>query len=122
MEIARYLLLEFSVPSHFWVDAIHTIVHLTNMQTTPILGNQSPFFALYRKSPNYMNLHIFGCVWYALLLPHERHKLSTKATKCVFIGYSDKTKGYICYDPRHHRIRVSHNVIFFRSGFFLFHL
>ena len=71
VEIGRTLLLESFVPSHFWVDAIHTAIHLINRQTTLILGNQSLFFALYRKSPNYMNLHVFCCVCFVLLPPHE---------------------------------------------------
>ena len=65
-----------------------------------------------------MNLRVFDCICFMLLPPHKRHKLSAKASKCVFIGYSDKQKCYICYDPQHHRIRVSRNVIFFLNMYF----
>ena len=60
LEIARTLLLESSVPPQFWVEAIHTAVHFINMQTTPILRNQSLFFILFHKSRNYINLRVFG--------------------------------------------------------------
>ncbi|XP_048231256.1 uncharacterized protein LOC125370287 [Ricinus communis] len=107
VEIARTLLLESCVPPQFLVEAVHTAVHLINRQTTSTLGNQSPYYSLYHKSPDYWHLRIFGCVCFVLISPHERNKLTAKASKCVFLGYSNTPKGYVCYDFQNKRMRVS---------------
>lgn len=94
------------------------MIHLINRQPTTILDNQSPYFYLYNKSPDYLHLRIFGCVCFVILPPRERNKLSAKVTKCVFVGHSDKQKGYICYDPHHQRMRVSCHVTFFENVYY----
>ena len=46
-------------------------------------------------------------------MPDElRTKLNPKAEKCVFIGYSLEQKGYRCYNPATHKLRVSRDVVF----------
>ena len=42
---------------------------------------------------------IFGCVCFIHILTPGQDKLSTKATKCVFLGYSRLQMGYRCYLP-----------------------
>jgi len=43
--------------------------------------------------------HIFGCVTYVHLHPHQRTKLEERALKCVFVGYGSTQKGYCAYHP-----------------------
>ncbi|RVW26227.1 Retrovirus-related Pol polyprotein from transposon RE2 [Vitis vinifera] len=50
----------------------------------------------------------------------QSDKLSAKATKCIFLGYSRLQKGYRCYSPDTHRYFLSADVTFFEdSPFFL---
>ncbi|CAL1358011.1 unnamed protein product [Linum trigynum] len=112
LELTRAILFQSSVPSTFWVEAIHTVVYLINRQLTPILDQRSPYEVLFGKRPAYKELRVFGCVCYVLLPSRERNKLTPKAVKCVFVGYSDKHKGYVCYDVSNRRIRISRDVAF----------
>ncbi|CAL1396601.1 unnamed protein product [Linum trigynum] len=41
--------------------------------------------------------------------------MSSKTSRCVFLGYSDIHKGYLCYDPSADRIRISCHVVFFEN-------
>ncbi|RVW92154.1 Retrovirus-related Pol polyprotein from transposon RE2 [Vitis vinifera] len=43
-------------------------------------------------------------------------KLSTRATKCIFLGYSRLQKGYRCYSFETHRYFLSVNVTFFEDS------
>ncbi|CAN1240951.1 Retrovirus-related Pol polyprotein from transposon TNT 1-94 [Linum perenne] len=112
LDLARALLLESRVPNSFWQEVIHTVVYLINRQISPNLDNRSPFHELFGRSPNYSMLRVFGCLCFVLLPSHERSKLQSRTARCLFVGFSDHHKGYLCYDPLLHRIRIAYHVVF----------
>ena len=118
LDVVRTLLLESSVPSMFWVEALKTATHLINRLPSQVLHMESPYFRLFAKQPSYDHLRIFGCVCFVHLPPHERHKLSAQSVRCAFLGYNMCQKGFVCYDPTLHRTRISRNVIFFENQHF----
>ncbi|CAL1376492.1 unnamed protein product [Linum trigynum] len=115
LELTRALLFRSGVPARFWVEAANTVVHLINRQITPVLDNSSPYQKLYSKLPDYGALRVFGCLCFVLLPRKERHKLDPKTARCVFLGYSDRHKGYLCYDPEGQRLRIGYHVIFMEN-------
>ncbi|RVW15160.1 Retrovirus-related Pol polyprotein from transposon RE1 [Vitis vinifera] len=50
------------------------------------------------------------------LLLHSNDKLSAKAMKCLFLGYSRLQKGYHCYSLETHRYFISADVTFFEDS------
>ena len=49
-------------------------------------------------------------------IPDERRKkLDDKSEKCIFIGYSDTTKGYKLYNPVTEKVIISRDVQFFED-------
>ena len=52
-------------------------------------------------------------------LPHEYNKLKPQSRLCCFFGYGETQKGYRCYDPVSHRLRVSRNVVFWEHRSFV---
>ena len=62
--------------------------------------------------PDLSHLKVFGCIAYVHVPDELRTKLDPKAEKCVFIGYSLEQKGYRCYNPLTHKLRVSRDVVF----------
>ena len=75
LDVVRTLLLESSVPPRFWCEALSTAIHLINRLPFPTTNHVSPFFKLFGHSPLYSDLCTFGCVYFVILPPHERHKL-----------------------------------------------
>ncbi|RVW35047.1 hypothetical protein CK203_079831 [Vitis vinifera] len=73
--------------------------HLVETARTLLLHSHVPF--------------VFGGT---LFLQHD--KLSARATKCIFLGYSKLQKGYRCYSSETHRYFLSIDVTFFEDSSF----
>jgi hypothetical protein len=67
-----------------------------NCMPTPTLKNSSLYETLFRTSPDYFLLHVFGCACWPNLHPYNSHKLQPDSIQCVFLGYSMRHKGYRC--------------------------
>jgi transposase InsO family protein len=85
LDVVRTLLLESSVPSKFWVEALSIAVYLINRLPSQVLNFDSPYYRLYHQHPRYLNLYTFGCVCFVHLPPHEGNKLSAQSVKCTFM-------------------------------------
>ena len=58
------------------------------------------------------HMRVFGYLSYALVPQTQCKKLDDKAIKCIFVGYSTESKGYMLYHPQIKRILVSRDVVF----------
>jgi hypothetical protein len=54
--IVRSLLFQASLPTSYWVDALHTTTHLINRHPTKTLQHHTTFFALFGAHPSYTHL------------------------------------------------------------------
>ncbi|GKV37328.1 hypothetical protein SLEP1_g45367 [Rubroshorea leprosula] len=118
LEVVRTLLSTSHAPPNFWVEAAFTTIYLINRIPSEVLHNTSPYYSLHKCHPDYSRLHVFGCVCFVHLPSHERTKLSNQAAMCVFVGYGIDQKGFLCYDPKIGRIRISRHVVFLENLFY----
>ena len=90
--------------------------------SSSVLHDQIPHSVLLPNQPLFCLPHrVFGCACFVHILTHVQDKLSAKATKCVFLGYSHLQRGYRCYSPDINRYFISVDVTFFEdSSFFSF--
>ena len=72
----------------------------------------TPFEAWTRKKPIVGHLRVFGCDAYAHISKDERHKLDSKARKCILLGYGKYTKRYWLYDPKRGKVIYGRDVQF----------
>ena len=116
IETAHTLLLHYHVPFHFWGDAVLTVCYLINRMPSFVLHDQIPHSLLFPDQPLYfLPPRVFGCPCFVHILTPGQDKLSAKATKCIFLGYSQLQKGYHCYSPQTHRYFLSADVTFFED-------
>lgn len=79
LNVVRTLMIESSVPSRFWVEALSTAVYLINCLPSPTLHVDSPYSHLFGIPPDYNSLHVFGCICFVHLPPTKRHKLAAQS-------------------------------------------
>ncbi|MCO5580587.1 hypothetical protein L7F22_046110 [Adiantum nelumboides] len=87
-----------------------------NKTPTAVVHNVTPEEKFSGKKPDLEHLKVFGCIAYVHIPDELRTKLDPKAEKCIFIGYSLEQKGYKCYNPITHHVRVSRNVVFYEMA------
>ncbi|RVW17874.1 Retrovirus-related Pol polyprotein from transposon TNT 1-94 [Vitis vinifera] len=117
VETARTLLLHNHVPFRFWGDAVLTACYLINRMPSSVLHDQIPHSLLFPNQPLYfLPPRVFGCTCFVHILTPGQDKLSAKAMKCLFLGYSRLQKGYRCYSLETHRYFISADITFFEDS------
>ena len=91
---------------------MHTSVHILNRCPTKALKDKTLVEAWSGIKPFVSHFKNFRCICYAHVSPEKRTKLNEKSKKCVFLGYSDVTKGYRLLDVKTNKLVVSRDVIF----------
>ncbi|CAA7028521.1 unnamed protein product [Microthlaspi erraticum] len=115
--LIRTLLIQAHMPHSFWVEALHTAVHLINIMPSSAIDNQVPYTKLFQKEARCQHLRTFGCLCYPNLLPMTPHKLAPRSTPCVLLGYPTDHRGDRCLEISTQRIILSRHVTFDESVF-----
>ncbi|RVX07987.1 Retrovirus-related Pol polyprotein from transposon RE2 [Vitis vinifera] len=72
-----------------------------------VLHDQIPHSLLFPDQPLYfLPPRVFGCTCFVHILTPGQDKLSAKAMKCLFLGYSRLQKGYRCYSLETHLLPI----------------
>ena len=117
VETAHTLLLHHKVSQRFWGDAILATCYLINSMLSSVLHDKISHSIIFPNQPLFcLPPRVFGCVCFVHIPTPGQDKLSAKATKCLFLGYSRLQRGYRCYSPDTHRYFVSADVTFFKNS------
>ena len=118
MESARSMMAQAGLSERYWAEAVATATYLRNRLPTRSLKDKTPYEKWFDRKPDLSHVRVFGCVCYAYIPEvNKRGKLSSKAEKLRFIGYSLQTKGYRLFDERTSKFLVRRDVIFNESDF-----
>jgi hypothetical protein len=115
--VIRTLLIQASLPGHYWAEGLHTTTYMLNCLPTTTIQAACPHLALFGSVPSYEYLHVFGCTCYPNTTVTAPHKLSPRSTRCVFLDYSADNKVYCCLDLSTNRLIVSRHVVFDDDSF-----
>lgn len=61
------------------------------------MQNSTPYELLFKEPPSFTHLKKFGCLTYATTITRHKDKLDPRATKCLFLGFPNGTKGYLIF-------------------------
>jgi hypothetical protein len=114
--MVRSMMFFKSVKLMFWAGAVLCAVYVKNRCPSHALKNKTPYEMWYGHIPSMRHLRVFGSTCYALIPKEQRSKLDARSQKCIFLGYSNTTKGYRLYDETNKKFILSRDVIFLESS------
>lgn len=91
--------------------------YLHNVLPTKILAYRTPTHILYQKNSSYSHLRVFGCLWFPLFPSTPIHKVQSRSSPYVFLGYPSNHRGYKWYDFSSHKIIMARHVCFDETNF-----
>lgn len=118
VEMARCLIHEAKADERMWAEAVNTAVYLKNRSPHKAVMNSTPEEKWSGEKPNLKYLRVWGCIVQAHIPNALRKKFDRKSKQYIFVGYSERTKGYRLFDinkPGH--IIISRDVVFFENRF-----
>lgn len=116
MERARCMLLNANLQKCYWGEAVTTAAYITNRCPTRSISYATPEELWSGKKPNLKHLRVFGCEVMVHVPDAKRQKLDPKASKMIFIGYSEVTKGYRLLDTKTRKVLISRDVVFLENS------
>jgi len=118
VESGRCMLEQANLGNAFWSEAIMTANVLRNRCPTRSLQHgTTPYQAIFGKKAILQTLKVFGCIAYVHIPSQLRSKRDAKATKCIFLGYSEDEKAYRLLDISSSKIIISRDVKFNEQKF-----
>ena len=93
------------------------VVYILKILPSTTIQNRTPTDILFRRTPTYDRLCIFGCLCYPNLSSIAPHKLALSSEPCVFLGFPSNHRGYFCYELSSNKITISPHVTFVEEHF-----
>ena len=105
--MTRRMLKTKKMAKEFWVEVVNCAIYLSNRCHTKDLNDMITQEAWSGKKPSVSYLHVDDQV---------RTKLYGKSKKMIFVGYSQKSKGYTLYNPNEEKMVINRDVEFNEEG------
>jgi hypothetical protein len=99
----------------FWTDSILCAVYVKKGCPSHDIKNKNPYQMWYGHILSLRHLRVFGSTRYSLILKEQRSKIDARSLKCVFLGYSNTTKGNHIYEEIKRKFILSRDLIFPKS-------
>lgn len=94
LDMVRSMLTSAKLLQTFWAEAVAATAYVRNRMTHSNVNDGVPEGIWIGRQPSVRHLKVFGCLAYAHLLAQGKKKLDPRGRTCVFVGYSNRTKGY----------------------------
>jgi len=117
LDPVRCMLKQSGLPTSFWAEAARVAVYIKNHATHRSIG-KTPYEALYGRKPEIGHLRSFGCIAYTHVPEAKHTKLDDRATRYIFIGYTETPSIWRVCDPVTKRVYTSRDIKFDEAVFY----
>jgi hypothetical protein len=112
----RTKLNEAKISYTFWREIVNTTLYILNRGKIRVNNNKTPY-ELWKGRPTIVKyFKFFGSKCYIKRDDKNLGKFYSRADEGIFLGYSSRSKAYICYNTTLHKIIESANVKFDEAG------
>ena len=111
VESARTMIIAKNLPLSLWAEAVNCAIYVLN-RTVWTNGAVTPYGAWAGKTPNLKHLRIFGSDVYVHTPKQFTRKFDARASKQIFVGYTEESTNYRVYDPKTMKVSIARNVVF----------
>lgn len=109
-ERARCMMLQASIPSELWSEAVREAAALLNASPTVALKTGTPNSVWYGKPTNVEAFRVFGCEAY--IKTKQSDKFGPRAERGVYLGMDEERKAYRILNLESEEIAPSRDVAF----------
>jgi hypothetical protein len=102
--MARPMMNERNIDQTYWVEAIHTIVHILNKGHIRPCSDKPPYELWFGRPASIKNFKVFGSKCYMKNNDENIDKYDDKVDEGIFLGYATNSKRYRCYNKRRHKL------------------
>jgi hypothetical protein len=116
-DITRSLIIDCTVPTPFWGEAIHTACQIHNRLPSGSINNILPHQLWFGNAPTFKAFPRFGCIAYARIVTISRGaKVDPYGIRCCLLGYVNIAQGILLlWDFQHGRRIQSRDVRFIKG-------
>ena len=119
LDMVRSMMAQANLPISFWGDALLNAAYVLNRMPSKSIPF-TPYELWNGNKPDLGNLLPWGCAAYIHNNTHQYGKLGPKGKKCIFIRYSETSKGFVFIDEKAYGSMTeleSRDVVFLEEDF-----
>jgi FtsZ-interacting cell division protein YlmF len=103
-QMARSMMNEKNIGQTYWVEAIHTTIHILNKAHLRPHSDKAPYELWHGRPTTIKHFKVFGSKCYITNNNEKLGKYDDREDEGIFLGYVTKSKGYRCYNKRLHKL------------------
>jgi hypothetical protein len=100
----RSMMNERNIAQTYWVESIHTVVHILNKAHLRPHSKKTPYELWFGRPTSIKYFKVFGSKCYSKNNDESLGKYDDRVDEGIFLGYATKSKGYKCYNKRLHKL------------------
>jgi hypothetical protein len=102
--MARSMMNERNIPQTYWVESIHTTVHILNKAHLRPHSDKTSYELWFGRHASIKHFKVFGSKCYIKNNDENIGKYDDRDDEGIFLGYATNSKGYRCYNKRLHKL------------------
>jgi hypothetical protein len=103
-QMARSMMNERNISQTYWVEEIHTVVHILNKAHLKPHSGKTPYELWFGRPASIKHFKVFGSKCYIKNNDENIGKYDDRDDEGIFLGYATNSKGYKCYNKRLHKL------------------
>lgn len=101
----------------FWSTAVLYYTDILNVTPTDSLSDTTSYEVWHKRKPDLSMFKVYGCRAFVNVARADRKNLDSHTIPCIFLGFAEGYKGWLCYDPATRKTHISRDVIFDETSF-----